>query len=622
MQTRTQSKWKQAARLVPLSGLMLMTAGWTNPLYAPVGDAEQSERLVRKFDEATRQPDVYQIDLDLSDDQDWAFLRSRLKSAGKSAENSPELFRRLDYMRERALTRKDTAGLAATETWCNHFLKYSQPPVTANGFTTFFPVVEVACKDGAEYVYADLVNYDVNDAETDTRQLSSASGEDYSGGLNFNSVSAPATVATGKGRGLRMESMVMALGATLDQTSYIVERAAAIDSQPSLTLTHPRKVLVGAARAEIIACQLRGGADCDYAVAGYSSGRLVPYPSAPTGVAASLPTSPGVLNTADYWTFSSPYNYQNLYVPIRGTLSGGASGGFKCVITSVDRARIQLIAAVTGRTCLNETQFLGSITTGGLTSNINVLTNMNRLFNQAGAGTSPASCAAETIVNELTRYSILISGTVSCNSVTKRFFIPYPTPATGGATNIYFWNSCMAEGTSVKLADGRVVPVEEVKQGDKVVADAKGSVLTVTDVARGNEIKPLFRLRDDAGHDVTLTEMHPVIKSNGEVVATKNLKVKDQVKTDKGVATLTSITQVAADQQRVYNLRLGTDQELLAVGKNGRTLFAGGFLVGDLSMQDELQMPKQEQPVAVLERLPKAWHKDYQNRVNASKKAR
>jgi hypothetical protein len=104
-------------------------------------------------------------------------------------------------------------------------------------------------------------------------------------------------------------------------------------------------------------------------------------------------------------------------------------------------------------------------------------------------------------------------------------------------------------------------------------------------------------------------------EASGEVVATKALKVKDQVKTDKGVATLTSIERVAPEGKRVYNLRLGTEQELLKVGKNGRTLFAGGFLVGDMGMQDELQMPKQEQPVAVLDRLPKAWHQDYNRRV-------
>ncbi|WP_228560131.1 MULTISPECIES: hypothetical protein [Myxococcus] len=45
------------------------------------------------------------------------------------------------------------------------------------------------------------------------------------------------------------------------------------------------------------------------------------------------------------------------------------------------------------------------------------------------------------------------------------------------------------------MADGTLAPVESVELGDKVIADAKGTVLTVTDVARGNEAKPLFRLQ-------------------------------------------------------------------------------------------------------------------------------
>ncbi|CAM4518308.1 MULTISPECIES: Hint domain-containing protein [Myxococcus] len=619
---RKTGMWKRLAQVVPVAGLMLMNLGWSNALKAPEANLAESGRLTRKFDEISQRTGQFQINLDLSDERDWKFLQGRLRSAGKDAKNSPELFRRLDAGRERALARQGVANQVETErAWCNHFLKYSQPHVaTNNGYTTFFPVVEVVCKDGADYIYADLFNYDVNEDETQTVLVSSDAGEEYGGGMGFDDVKAPATIATGKGRTLRMESLVMAMGPNIDQTSYIVERAAALNAPTTLTFTHPRKVLEQASRAEIVACQLRGGADCDYAVAGYQNGTLAPYPPSPTGVAASYSNQPGVLNASDFWAFNAPYNYQNLYVPVRGTLSAGAEGGFQCVVAQIDRARVQLIAAQTGRTCLNETFFANSIPIGGNQSYINVLTNVNWLFNLPGqgSGTSPDSCAAETIINELTRFNIHVAGKVRCNTKVKSFFVTYPMPTTGVTPNIYFWNSCMAEGTQVKLADGTLAPVESVKLGDKVIADAKGTVLTVTDVARGNEAKPLFRLRDSVGHDVTLTEMHPVIMSTGKVVAAKNLKVKDQVRTVKGVSTLTSITPVSPDKMRVYNLRLGTDPELLAVGKNGRTLYAGGFLVGDMTMQDELQAPKREPQVSLLNRLPKAWHTDFRNGVRST----
>ncbi|MFP2959417.1 hypothetical protein ACLEPN_16650 [Myxococcus sp. 1LA] len=111
----------------------------------------------------------------------------------------------------------------------------------------------------------------------------------------------------------------------------------------------------------------------------------------------------------------------------------------------------------------------------------------------------------------------------------------------------------------------------------------------------------MLRLRDDAGHDATLTEMHPVIKSPGAVVAARDLRVTDQVRTADGVATLTSITKVSPEGQRVYNLALGMDTELL---------------VGDLRMQDALTLPKREQ-VSILQRLLKAWPQDYHNGVKA-----
>lgn len=109
------------------------------------------------------------------------------------------------------------------------------------------------------------------------------------------------------------------------------------------------------------------------------------------------------MNPDDYWAFGAPYNYNKLYVPVRGTLSAGTSRSTRCTFSRFDRARIQLITGNSARTCLNEATFLNSLVPGSNTTNVNVLTNMSNLFNTAGAGTSPASCATETILNEMTR---------------------------------------------------------------------------------------------------------------------------------------------------------------------------------------------------------------------------
>lgn len=41
-------------------------------------------------------------------------------------------------------------------------------------------------------------------------------------------------------------------------------------------------------------------------------------------------------------------------------------------------------------------------------------------------------------------------------------------------------------------------------------------------------------------------------------------------------------------------------------------------LVGDMTMQDELQAPKREPQVSLLNRLPKAWHTDFRNGVRST----
>ncbi|MFP2934934.1 Hint domain-containing protein, partial [Pyxidicoccus sp. 3LG] len=168
----------------------------------------------------------------------------------------------------------------------------------------------------------------------------------------------------------------------------------------------------------------------------------------------------------------------------------------------------------------------------------------------------------------------------------------------------------MAEGTKIVRADGTSAPVESIQKGDRVVANESGLVLTVTDVSRGGEDKPLVHLVDDKGHEVKLTETHPVLTSKGAVAASE-LKVSDKVLTQAGVATLTSVKREEYTGQ-VYNLTLGTPEELLATGKLDRTMYANGFRVGDNTMQAELSGPKAKTG-PVLARLPKAWHTDYRN---------
>ncbi len=630
--TKFLAQWKPGLRAFQLSCLALLSAGWTNPLQPPADFIpreellEQSRQMTALYDAATATDnDRLSINLDLADDMQYRFVMRRLKAAGKNERNSPELFSKMNRLRERALARKQAREQGRQELstsdfqtldaiWCDHYLVMTPPTASNNGGTmTYQPYVRVSCQGGANYVYADIIAYDVNQAETNSRLVASHADEEYGGGTDFIKVGTTATVNVSEGRLLRLESLALAVDDVTgrDVSTYTVARTSiAMQQGGSFTLIHPREIVQNN-QAEVLMCQLRGGSDCDYAVAGYNFwGQLTAYPPNPTGIAASRADAPGVLNTDDYWSFSAPYNYERLYVPIRVDINAGIKNYLQCTVDHYTYAKAKLHSE--GTTCENSVDFKSQLPVGRHSATFNYLADTSYMLN--GGGT----CSTNLILNKAVSFNLTIIGKAKCfkpdGSYTLEVFTK--TQAIDGnntkSRKIFYRNSCMAEGTQVRMEDGTVVPVEQVKVGDKVRGGVNDSLLTVTDVARGNEIKPFVHLRDSAGHEVTLTEMHPVIKANGEVVAAEQLKLHDKVRTDKGTATLTSVSRIPVNGKRVFNLKLGTSEELAGLGELGRTLYASGILVGDMSMQEKLESPEPK-PVNVLARLPKAWHRDYQN---------
>lgn len=619
------SHWKPGIRAIQLSCLALLSAGWTNRLQPPADFIpreelyEQSRKLTALYDAATAEnSDRISIKLDLADDTQYRFVERRLRAAGKTERNSPELFSKLTQIRQRALARKQDGApsiLGAGPIWCDHYV-LTNPPDSSNGGATmtYRPYVRVSCRGGANYVYADIVAYDVNQAETSSRLVASNSGEEYGGGTNFVDVGTDATVNVSDGRLLRLESMAFAVDDVTGQdvSSYTVARTSiAMNQAGGFLLHHPREIVPNA-QSEVLMCQLRGGSDCDYAVAGYNAyGQLTAYPPSPTGIAASRSDAPGVLNENDFWTFSQPYDAQRLYVPIRVDINAGVKNYLQCTVDHYTYATIKLHAEG-GETCANASDIKSLLPVGKNSATFNHLADLSYNVNNNGA------CNTNLILNKAVNFSILIIGKAKCTKADGSYTLePFTKTQTIDGTNlktrkIFYRNSCMAEGTHVKLEDGRVVPVEQVQTGDRIRNGVGTKVLTVTDVARGNELNPFVHLRDDAGHELTLTEMHPVIKATGEVVAAQNLKVNDRIRTDTGNTTLTSVTRIPVDGKRVFNLKLGTPAELAGLGKLGRTLYADGIMVGDMSMQEELERPARKAVDGVAQ-LPKGWQRDLKN---------
>jgi hypothetical protein len=72
---------------------------------------------------------------------------------------------------------------------------------------------------------------------------------------------------------------------------------------------------------------------------------------------------------------------------------------------------------------------------------------------------------------------------------------------------------------------------------------------------------------------------------------------------------------------QVYNLTLGTREELARTSAHQRTLYANGFMVGDSALQALLSAPPRREE-ATLASLPSVWHRDYLRSRAAARQAR
>jgi hypothetical protein len=627
MRIGSWNPWEPLVRAFQMVGVLLLTVGWSGPLRPPADRVphprlrEQSRRMNALYD-ARRAPHAARlsVELDLAEDVQHAFVLDRLQAAGKTARNAPGLFHKLSQFREHALRRARQAAPALTVTngspWCDHALIVKPPVASSTGTSlTYEPYVRVSCQGGAAYVYADLLVHDINREDTEGRVVASQAGEEYGGGTGFTGVGTVASVDVAPGRLLRLESLVLAVDEATGREfiSYTAEKTSLAFQEEGLTLLHPRETVPNNARSDIWMCQTRGGADCDYAVAGSEQGLLHPPLPSPRGIAASRPEAPGELNPSDLWEFSRPFDATRPYVPLRVEILAGRVNGQPCTVDHYTHAQVRLHSA-SGESCASAGELARLLPVGQHTAVFNHLAEVSSSLQGPGA----PECSTARLLLQPVRLTFTLQGQARCpqpdgTHTLEPFYrsqaIDERSPT---AQRLLFQNSCMAEGTRIQLANGQVLPVEQVQTGDRVLANQMGLILTVTDVIRGTETQELVQLQDNAGHSVTLTQQHPLLRADGRVVAARTLRVRDLVLTDRGAAMLKSVKRVPVNGRRVFNLALGTPFELREVGAQERTLFASGFVVGDKSMQELLLLPPLK-PTDVMSRLPKVLQEDFAN---------
>lgn len=194
---------------------------------------------------------------------------------------------------------------------------------------------------------------------------------------------------------------------------------------------------------------------------------------------------------------------------------------------------------------------------------------------------------------------------------------PHPSPSQPPLnTCFHVIDSCLAAGTLIEMADGRSAPIESIHDGDHVFSpyDHADSALAVMDTTKGTEPIPMVRIEDEHGRSLLLTETHPIQVPGRGMVMGKYLKQGDVVMTKGGPSRLVHVRRERFTGT-VHNLKLGDKAELAKLGKDQTAMYANGFLVGDTQIQkanDLAELSQVGRPAPVM-RVSTRWRKDYEH---------
>ncbi|HZH15065.1 MAG TPA: Hint domain-containing protein [Archangium sp.] len=586
-----------------------------------LSDASRMTRLFsKKMNALPPEQAMPSMRLDLGNEAHYQFVLHRVLAAGNTPDNSPRLFASLEKARELA---RSVAAPSTQE--CSQIITLEDSNLP--GTVLFKSAALASCFGNDGYLFSDLQAYQANAERTNHTLLDRRANEDYGTHVGGNDrASLELTYRYEKDQLLQLDSLVLGFDAQTGAAlaSYATVATSGLpESQvntvdPSFAIYHPKDLINSPDEQTLRVCLERGAytgtnVDCDYAsVVSTANGlKMYPLPNAPatppSGIAAvnvaqSQSTGLWSADSAGYFAPPDAYNTANTYVPLHGQYYAGDLNGAQCTITSYDapatRATLYMVQPDSTFCNIAANTNLGSVS---LTDAALVTNATNTPFRKM------LNFGQICVGYEKTVKLVLQLGTrATCGTTTgvnryKTFTI----------SPIQFRNSCFGEGTQVTLADGSTAKIENVKVGDKVIANDKGLVLTVTTLSRGSEGSPMVRIKDDQGHEAFVTQTHPVMTANRGVLTAQELKVNDQLVTAQGTSTLTSLTR-EMHKGLVYNLALGTPEELKKAGLEHGMLFAGGFLMGDYAMQNAMDA-RRAKPSMAQASIPQQWAVDYVN---------
>jgi hypothetical protein len=614
------------------------------------------EQEVSAQSKDSNKPRANQMPLDLSDEAQYRFVKNRLQAAGSNPENSPQLFRRLEKMRKEkkaaipgVQTRKDmvtstTSGTAGRENpWCGHLLPLADTASPDSTTVKFQASGLVTCFNGSDYGYVDVTAFASDAARKSFRVLGTESYEEYAGKL-LETPTLDLGVKANPDEILFVDSVSMAFNEATGEShvSYTVaETSLSLGAHPAPTpftntilFDHPKE-LIGKHFQDnpIRTCLERGGVfgylDCDYASGNLdpATGNFRPFAKPFTGIgavdaeASRPPTGSWTGKRGDYWApASGVYDQNRLYLAMRG--KHRLSLETWCRVDAQD-SDVSLILLETGGKCA------GGSTAGSVVGHSSLpFKPYSRELYDNNIVSFPFDGLVDfgpDCMGLFQNTKLLVRSTVKSTCMVLG---AAETPGTVSRTNtrtqmiqtLDWRNLCLAKGTQVETADGKAVPVEQVKVGDKLLANGNGLALTVTTVSRGSESKPVVKLRDEKGSEVMVTANHPMVTAKRGLVQASELKAGDVLLTRAGATKLVGVERVPYNDE-VFSFAMGTPEELAKAGPEARTLYANGFLVGDSQTQTTLEKQKLQDTREVLTKLNGAWHEDFRRHQARQKSA-
>ncbi len=565
-----------------------------------------------------------QMPMDLANETQYRFLMNRVKAAGYTAQNAPRLFERLNTQRTQALARsgqKVSALEVEQAARCGHLMPLQA--VEDSDLSHFVATGYVTCFGGADYSYVDVSAYSTTPTLEQFTLLESTVAEAY-GEKTLESEPLDLRLEPGMDRVLFVDSVAMAYNEATGSSVVLYNSISATAMPalvfPELTFEHPTDLIGNADQHGIIRTCLRRGAiegalDCDYAAAhrDTTTGNTIVFPTdrtynAVAGINRNASTAQGkwIPDSSAIWMTLKPDEQprDGWFLPARGLFKTKlAESCTKLEVTS----KVDLVLLQAGGYCTAGSASGRVVGASGSLPFKNVVSPSEAIFD--GVMDFGTDCSG---YQQDLFFLATATATAMCPPAPGKEPVPVSFPKTVRRSTFDFKNSCLAAGTKVQLASGALVAVEQVKVGDRVVNNHQGRALTVTSTTRGMETEPMVQLRDGKGHEVLVTRTHPMVTRSQGVVTAEKLAVGDVVLTREGEVKLTSVKHLPYSGA-VYNLTLGSAQELKSVGDKEHTFYANGFLVGDNKMQTDLERQSLRQSGDKLASVHPAWRNDYLN---------